>query len=542
MNTEFIRENLKKRKQRFDVWLELIDELNSAQNRADRFEDEKTQLEKVLAEESRSSPRDASNTVDSAERSARISHLEQKCFNLQEELTELLRSKASTAEELSRKKDLVSELDDKIRLLQIESDEKNMKLENYQNGAENSEDAIRELKRNHQVLLDEHAALQLAYSQLEKTCENLRTENGHLTKELLRAREQIAEYANAEAIAAAKLRDLQRKIDAENLIRDATKGVLPDAKMAYTARSSPPIKKINQFEANNGEVFEVKFSPDGSHLATAGEDKCVNIYNVRNPASRIESPVLTLKGANAAITSVSFSKNGRHILGSSNDQAARVWDLSSGKITQSLTGHQGPVTTARYLTQTSAVTGSQDRTVRVWDLTKTSCIKTLWPGSKCIDVCNGSMDGSLIMSAHYNKQIHVTDIRAPKDEKQVISLSGRPTSIAVPEDFSQSLLALTRNNDLAVIDLRQMTVRISLTDFENDFRVTADYSRCSLSPCGGLALATGQDGRISCWDVNTGRLLEGANAESAGNLISCDWSSRLVATGSKSKTVVLWSD
>lgn len=261
-----------------------------------RFEDEKTQLEKVLAEESRSSPRDASNTVDSAERSARISHLEQKCFNLQEELTELLRSKASTAEELSRKKDLVSELDDKIRLLQIESDEKNMKLENYQNGAESSEDAIRELKRNHQVLLDEHAALQLAYSQLEKTCENLRTENGHLTKELLRAREQIAEYANAEAIAAAKLRDLQRKIDAENLIRDATKGVLPDAKMAYTARSSPPIKKINQFEANNGEVFEVKFSPDGSHLATAGEDKCVNIYNVRNPASRIESPVLTLKG------------------------------------------------------------------------------------------------------------------------------------------------------------------------------------------------------------------------------------------------------
>ena len=92
------------------------------------------------------------------------------------------------------------------------------------------------------------------------------------------------------------MKDLQKKIDAENLIRDATKGVLPDAKITYTARSSPPIKKINQFEANNGEVFEVKFSPDGAHLATAGEDKCVNIYNVRNPASRIESPVLTLKG------------------------------------------------------------------------------------------------------------------------------------------------------------------------------------------------------------------------------------------------------
>ena len=101
---------------------------------------------------------------------------------------------------------------------------------------------------------------------------------------------------------------------------------------------------------------------------------------------------------------------------------------------------------------------------------------------QCIDVCNGSMDGSLIMSAHYNKQIHVTDIRASaKDEKQVISLSGRPTGIAVPADFGQSLLALTRNNDLAVIDLRQMQVRITLRDLQNDFRVTADYSRCSLS-------------------------------------------------------------
>lgn len=112
-----------------------------------------------------------------------------------------------------------------------------------------------------------------------------------------------------------------------------------------------------------------------------------------------------------AVSSLSFAANRQHILGSANDYAARIWDLSTGKVLKTLTGHTGAVSAARYLSATSVVTGSSDRTLRIWDLTKIACIKTLWPSSKCTDVASLAIDGSLIASAHFNKQVHFYDYR-----------------------------------------------------------------------------------------------------------------------------------
>ena len=65
---------------------------------------------------------------------------------------------------------------------------------------DDNSDTFKDLMTTHQTLQDEHAALQLAYTQLEKRFLDLQTENGYITAELLRAREQIADYANAENI------------------------------------------------------------------------------------------------------------------------------------------------------------------------------------------------------------------------------------------------------------------------------------------------------------------------------------------------------
>lgn len=207
---------------------------------------------------------------------------------------------------------------------------------------------------------------------MEKRFLELQTENGYITKELLRAREQLAEFANAENTAAMRLAEIEKQREIEIAIRDATLGDGQSRKpeITFTPRCSAPVKKVNEFQANNGEVFEVKFSADGHYLATAGEDKVVNIYNVSRPAGRIESPVVVLKGCNSAVTSISFSPSRKSVLASSNDTAARVWDFSTGRVQLTLTGHQSSVTCARYLNHSQAVTGSSDRTLRVWDISK----------------------------------------------------------------------------------------------------------------------------------------------------------------------------
>ena len=107
---------------------------------------------------------------------------------------------------------------------------------------------------------------------------DLQTENGHLTAELLRAREQMAELANSEAMMAAKLAKMQEQNELEAALRNATLEPMnvPGGRIgsvAYSPRCSPPVKKINEFAANKGEINEVQFSQDGYLLATAGDDR-----------------------------------------------------------------------------------------------------------------------------------------------------------------------------------------------------------------------------------------------------------------------------
>ena len=144
-----------------------------------------------------------------------------------------------------------------------------------------------------------------------------------------------------------------------------------------------------------------------------------------------------------AVSSLSFAANRQHILGSANDYAARIWDLSTGKVLKTLTGHTGAVSAARYLSATSVVTGSSDRTLRIWDLTKIACIKTLWPSSKCTDVASLAIDGSLIASAHFNKQVHFYDYRI---ESQII--------IPVKYLFHKTLkIRIRQKTDAAIVKL-----------------------------------------------------------------------------------------
>jgi WD40 repeat protein len=71
-----------------------------------------------------------------------------------------------------------------------------------------------------------------------------------------------------------------------------------------------------------------------------------------------------------AVNELRFSKDGRHLLSASDDQTLAVWDVESGKRVHRLT-HQARVNTVRIVSETQVVTGCQDGTAALWDLTTT---------------------------------------------------------------------------------------------------------------------------------------------------------------------------
>ncbi|HZR17440.1 MAG TPA: serine/threonine-protein kinase [Verrucomicrobiae bacterium] len=83
---------------------------------------------------------------------------------------------------------------------------------------------------------------------------------------------------------------------------------------------------------------------------------------------RTHGDVKTLRGHTEPIWSVAYSPDGQRVVTGSADRTAKVWDTATGKEVVSLTGHQDAITSVAYSTDGHRIiTGSADETARVWD-------------------------------------------------------------------------------------------------------------------------------------------------------------------------------
>jgi hypothetical protein len=80
------------------------------------------------------------------------------------------------------------------------------------------------------------------------------------------------------------------------------------------------------------------------------------------------SELLTFTGHTKWVTSASFRSDGLGIVTGSDDKTAKVWDAKSGAEILTLTGHTDPVYSASFSPDGSrVVTASWDQTAKVWD-------------------------------------------------------------------------------------------------------------------------------------------------------------------------------
>src|SRR5487761_1822223 len=81
--------------------------------------------------------------------------------------------------------------------------------------------------------------------------------------------------------------------------------------------------------------------------------------------------VATLKGHREAIYSVAFTPDGKHLVTGSGDRSIKVWDSATGKEIKSFggpSGHQNLVLSVSLSPDGSLIaSGSSDNTAKVWD-------------------------------------------------------------------------------------------------------------------------------------------------------------------------------
>ena len=107
-------------------------------------------------------------------------------------------------------------------------------------------------------------------------------------------------------------------------------------------------------------------SPDGTRIAGCSEfDKTVKVWGLKNNGEE----TLALSGHTGRVSAVSFSPDGMWLVSGSADKTVKIWDVLTGKVMLTLKGHSGPVTSVNVSSDGKRlVSGSADKTVKAWDI------------------------------------------------------------------------------------------------------------------------------------------------------------------------------
>ncbi|XP_028817231.1 autophagy-related protein 16-1 isoform X3 [Denticeps clupeoides] len=517
----------------------------------------------------------------------------------QEELTELHKKRGELAQTVIELNNQLQLKDKEIQSNEAKMQEYQQQISELEGECKELHNCLQDLERANQTLKDEYDALQITFSALEEKLRRTTEDNQELVSRWMAEKAQEANRLNAENEKDCRRRQakLQKELadaakeplpidpddDIEVLSEDAGKGTgeaSPSRTHARTpskriSQPSPPAglldsisnifgrrRSVNSFgtspeateppsgvcaevrvpstalhifDAHDGEVNAVRFSPGSRLLATGGMDRRVRLWEVI--AGRCEQKG-ALMGSNAGITSIEFDTAGSYLLAASNDFASRIWTVDDYRLRHTLTGHSGKVLSARFLLDNARiVSGSYDRTLKLWDLRSKVCMKTVFAGSSCNDiVCTEQC----VMSGHFDKKVRFWDIRAESIVRE-LELLGRVTSLDLNHDRTE-LLTCSRDDLVKIIDLRNNTVRQTFS--AQGFKCGSDWTRVSFSPDGSYVAAGSAEGVLFVWNVLTGKLdrtLDKGHS-SAINAVSWSPSGTYVASVEKGSKTVLWSD
>ena len=205
--------------------------------------------------------------------------------------------------------------------------------------------------------------------------------------------------------------------------------------------------QISNFEANTGLIYMVRWSPDRSQFASVTVDGTVVIWDpatarvirtIQNPYAGYSlawSPVdpflvvgtlgpiqiwnwrtgelLRALDTGTRVNSIAFSPDAQRFASAGDDRMVRIWDVESGTLLQSLTGHDNAVEAVVWWQQEGedrVASGSMDQTIKIWDPNQGTLLQTLEGHTDRILSVSLSPDQTTLASAGFDGTIRFWDV------------------------------------------------------------------------------------------------------------------------------------
>ena len=227
---------------------------------------------------------------------------------------------------------------------------------------------------------------------------------------------------------------------------DARLLLTPGPDFSISVRAAADGREIHRLIGHKAPVTALVFSPDSQKALTGGRDGSVRLWDV-NTGELIR----TLTGHKDAVHAVAFSPDGH--LGfsgggnsavefGSDDFSLRIWDLTTGQCQHTLTGHNARIRALSVNPEGSiVVSASDDQTLKLWDLRTGQEMRTLSGHTAPVVAVSFSPDGQSILSGGQDHLLKIWDFSIPRRRRELLARPGERYALLGLDDWASDLLS-----------------------------------------------------------------------------------------------------
>ena len=289
-------------------------------------------------------------------------------------------------------------------------------------------------------------------------------------------------------------------------------------------------------------VTSVAFSPDEQTLATGSWDKTIKLWDLRT--GRL---IRTLTGHSNWVLSVAISPDGQMIVSSSMDGTIKLWNLRTGQLIRTLTGLAVSADGQTLVTR-------EGNTIKLWNLVTGELLDSLSSSGR-VGSLTLSPDGQLLANrlgsgSAYLNRVELWNLRTGQLVRTLPERYWLHSVVISPDGQTlASVRGSTEKNQLALVDRGRRQIGIvELWDLRTGQLINTLAGHywiesVAFSPSGQILAAGGRDNLVKVWNLYTGQLLctlSTGDEISEVNSIAISPSGQILASGSSDGTIQIW--
>ncbi|KAL5105225.1 Dynein assembly factor with WDR repeat domain 1 [Taenia crassiceps] len=314
---------------------------------------------------------------------------------------------------------------------------------------------------------------------------------------------------------------------------------LPYSKVKCNVAFSTELRTTSERGAHGYLVLitsQSRFSRPSAHATPANRQR--EGHEGQTSGGSIHGLTEVIKAHDLPLTNLSFNKTGSHFITGSYDRTCKIWDAATGEEVRTLGGHTNVVYTVAFNLPVSdrIATGSFDKTVKLWDSESGECLHTLEGHSAEVVCLHFSSDSRLLATGSMDTTAKVWDLETGVE---TVSLRGHTAEvIALHFVGRDDRLLLTGSFDHSAMLWDPRTGRGIRCLSGHSAEVAA--AACSFN---GRHVATASmDKTLRVWDTRKGiELAVLCGHEDEVLDVTFDLSGRKLASASADATAILWS-